>query len=280
MDFEEKQYLDLVKDVIQNGEKRSTRNGAFTRSLFGRTMTFDLKNNRFPLLTTKKVFFKGVVEELLWFLRGESDSKILEEKGVNIWKGHTSREHLDACGLFENEEGDAGPIYGTQWRNWDGIDQIANLITGLQKDPYGRRHILSAWNVRALTKMALPPCHILSQFYVSSEGGLSCQFYQRSADIGLGVPFNIASYALLTLIVASVSNLKSEKVICVFGDVHAYENHVYALEKQIRLKPYLFPTIELRKQLATVSDIGSLQKEDFFLQNYKYHPKVKMKMVV
>ncbi len=285
---EEEQYLELIKDVIKNGVKRATRNGSVTRSLFGKTMTFSLENGTLPLLTTKKVFFRGVVEELLWFLRGETDSKILEAKGVNIWKGHTSREHLDSCGLTAYNVGEAGPIYSSQWRSWgkstqaglDGEDQIQSLIEGLKKDPFGRRHIVSAWNVSQLADMALPPCHVLFQFYVDNQRGLHCQFYQRSADIGLGVPFNIASYALLTHIIAKVTNLEPKRLIQVIGDAHVYEDHVEALSKQAMLVPKPFPKFSLGVEIDSEADFDSLRFEHFKVENYGCHPTVKMKMIV
>lgn len=213
---QEQQYLDLIREIIETGNEKRDRTGVGTRSLFGRTMRFDISQT-FPLLTTKKVFWKGVVEELLWFLRGSTYGKELSNKGVHIWDGNGSREFLDKLGFKDRVEGDLGPVYGFQWRHfgakyttWDanysgqGVDQIQDVIRRLKNDPDSRRHIVNAWNVADLSKMALPPCHVLFQFYVN-DGKLSCMLYQRSCDVGLGIPFNIASYALLTVMIARVT---------------------------------------------------------------------------
>ena len=282
MNQEEQNYLDLVQDIIENGEKRTTRNDSITRSLFAKSLSFNLENDTLPLLTTKKVFFRGVVEELLWFLRGQTNSRILEEKGVNIWKGHSSKPHLDSCGLYDYEEGECGPIYGSQWRNWgsSGIDQIKEVVNGIKNDPYSRRHVISAWNVSDLKKMCLPPCHILAQFFVDNDKGLTCQFYQRSCDIGLGVPFNIASYATLTHLIAHLTGCNAKKLVQVMGDAHVYESHVDALREQAKLDPFTFPKLKMKRKMTSVKDLEALIFEDFLLEKYNSHQTIKMKMVV
>jgi dihydrofolate reductase/thymidylate synthase len=286
---EEKQYLDLVKEAIYKGSKRVDRTLVGTRSLFGRSMRFDLRNDQFPLLTTKRVFWRAVAEELFWFLSGSTDASVLQQKGIKIWNGNASREYLDSVGLTKNKENDLGPVYGFQWRHFGaeyvdchtdytgkGVDQIQRLIQTIKTNPNDRRMVLSAWNVVDLGKMALPPCHMMCQFYVE-EGELSCQMYQRSCDLGLGVPFNVASYALLTRLMAHVCGLKAKELICVMGDVHVYESHVGALEQQLQREPYGFPKLLIKTEER---DIDKLGWKDLELVGYYAHEKVDMIMAV
>lgn len=289
LNHEEEQYLLAIKDILQNGVVRGDRTGTGTISKFGLTMRFNLRNNVFPLLTTKKVFWRGVAEELLWFIKGSTNANELIEKNIHIWDGNASREYLDNIGLSTREVGDLGPVYGFQWRhfgaaytdmhsNYDGqgIDQLKECIEKIKKNPSDRRIILTAWNPADLSLMALPPCHMFCQFYVSGNE-LSCQMYQRSADMGLGVPFNIASYALLTRIVAHVCNLQPGDFIHVIGDAHCYLNHVDALQEQIQRIPKPFPTLQIH---TANTDIDGFQFSDFVLENYQPDGAIKMKMAV
>lgn len=294
MNHPEYQYLNLIKRIIQNGDIRKGRNGN-TLSLFGEQMRFNLRKNKIPILTTKKTAWKTCLKELLWFLNGETDNALLTKQNVHIWDGNGSRDFLDSRGLTNNKEGDLGPIYGFQWRNFngtyrtchdndkDGIDQIKYVIDALKNDgskpgenKYSRRLVVTAWNPTALDKMALPPCHILFQFYVNSKDELSCHLYQRSGDVGLGVPFNIASYSFLTYIIAKICDLKPGDFVYSLGDCHIYEEHVKALEEQIKREPYKFPTVDLSKK----DNIGDYRVTDFNISDYKYHPKVTMDMIV
>ena len=285
---EEYQYLDMISDVIENGVYRGDRTGTGTYSKFGRQMRFDLRHS-FPLLTTKRVFWRGVVEELLWFMRGSTNAKLLQEKNVRIWDGNGSREYLDSIGLTDREEGDLGPVYGFQWRHFgaeyedmhadysgQGIDQLAEVIDKIKNNPNDRRIILTAWNPSALKEMALPPCHMMCQFYVAN-GELSCQMYQRSCDLGLGVPFNIASYSLLTCIIAHVCGLKPGDFVHTLGDAHVYSNHVEPLKEQLLNKPRPFPTLRIN---TDNKDVDAFKFEDFELSGYEPHKKVVMKMAV
>ena len=285
---EEYQYLDMIEDVIENGVRRGDRTGTGTLSKFGRQMRFDLRKS-FPLLTTKRVFWRGVVEELLWFMRGSTNAKELQEKNVRIWDGNGSREYLDSIGLTDREEGDLGPVYGFQWRHFgaeysnmhadytgQGIDQLEQVIDKIKNNPNDRRIVLTAWNPAALKEMALPPCHMMCQFYVAN-GELSCQMYQRSCDLGLGVPFNIASYALLTCILAHVCGLRPGDFVHTLGDAHVYANHVDPLREQLLNKPRPFPTLEIKTENK---DINAFAFEDFELKGYEPHKKVAMKMAV
>ena len=262
------QYLDLLRLVRDHGVEKRDRTGTGTRSIFGHQMRFDLADG-FPLVTTKKVHLKSIIYELLWFLRGETNVHWLQEHGVTIWD-----EWADASG-------ELGPVYGHQWRSWpaqiDGtIDQIANLIRDIKTNPDSRRLIVTAWNPADIPRMALPPCHCLFQFYVA-DGRLSCQLYQRSADIFLGVPFNIASYALLTMMVAKVTGLQPGDFVHSFGDAHLYLNHLEQADAQLARKPYPLPTMKLNPD---VRDIFAFRYEDFTLENYQAHAGIKAPIAV
>jgi thymidylate synthase len=262
------QYLDLLQHILDNGVEKSDRTGTGTKSYFGYQMRFDLQKG-FPLVTTKKLHLKSILYELLWFLRGETNIKYLKEHGVSIWDE------------WANENGELGPVYGKQWRNWLGadgktIDQITDVINQVKKNPDSRRLIVSAWNVAELPKMALMPCHVLFQFYVA-DGKLSCQLYQRSADVFLGVPFNIASYALLTMMIAQVCDLELGDFIHTFGDVHIYNNHLEQVNLQLSRKPFPLPTMKLNPAIKNIFDF---QFEDFTLENYQFHPAIKAPVAV
>jgi thymidylate synthase len=261
-------YLDLLRDVRENGVKRGDRTGTGTLSVFGRQMRFDLAKG-FPLLTTKKLHLKSIVHELLWFLSGDTNIGYLNAHGVSIWDE------------WADEAGDLGPVYGAQWRSWparDGrtIDQIREVENALKSDPHSRRHIVTAWNPTDLPRMALAPCHCLFQFYVA-EGHLSCQLYQRSADVFLGVPFNIASYALLTMMMAQVTNLKPGEFIHTFGDVHLYLNHIEQAAEQLGRELRPLPQMTLNPAVRSIFDFTY---EDFTLSGYKPHPAIKAPVAV
>lgn len=263
----ERQYLDLLADILAHGVERPDRTGVGTKGVFGRQIRFDLAQG-FPLLTTKKLHFKSIVYELLWFLRGDTNVRWLQEHGVRIWD-----EWADA-------DGELGPVYGRQWRSWaapDGrsIDQIGRLIEGLKTNPSSRRHIVTAWNPADVDDMALPPCHCLFQFFVA-EGRLSCQLYQRSADVFLGVPFNIASYALLTQMVAEVVGLQPGEFVHTFGDAHLYLNHVEQAQLQLTREPMPFP----RLKLAPGRDLFAFEYEDVSLEGYHAWPHIKAEVAV
>jgi thymidylate synthase len=262
------QYLDLLRHVLEHGKFKGDRTGTGTFSVFGAQARFDLRNS-FPVLTTKKLHLRSIIYELLWFLRGETNVQYLRENKVTIWDE------------WADEKGDLGPVYGKQWRRWqtaDGrtIDQIGELIAQIKKNPASRRHIVSAWNPGEIGQMALPPCHCLFQFYVS-DGELSCQLYQRSADLFLGVPFNIASYALLTLMVAQVCDLKPGDFVHTFGDLHLYSNHVEQAKLQLSREPRLLPQMKLN---PTVRNIDGFKFEDFELVGYDPHPTIKAPIAV
>lgn len=289
--MEEYQYIKLIKKIIYSGSIKDDRTNIGTFSIFGNQMRFNLQNNNFPLLTTKRVFLRGIIEELLWFINGSTDSKLLSDKNVKIWDANGSREFLDNLGFTDREEGDLGPVYGFQWRNWGaeyidnksnysnkGIDQLSNLIEDIKKNPNSRRLILSAWNVADIPKMALPPCHIMCQFYVS-DGKLSAQLYQRSGDVGLGVPFNIASYALLLKMIAHVTNYEVGDFVYTLGDAHIYNNHIEALKKQINRIPREFPKLYL-KNSETIKNITDFTIDNFDVKDYKPHANIKMQMAV
>jgi thymidylate synthase len=263
-----RQYLDLMDRVLKTGVEKHDRTGTGTLSVFGHQMRFDLGEG-FPLVTTKKLFTKAIIYELLWFLRGDTNVRWLQEHGVSIWD-----EWADA-------NGELGPVYGHQWRSWPGgdsgaIDQIAEVVADIKRSPDSRRLIVTAWNPADVPRMALPPCHCLFQFYVA-RGHLSCQLYQRSADIFLGVPFNIASYALLTLMMAQVTGLKPGEFVHTFGDAHLYLNHLDQAHEQLSRTPYPLPTMRIN---PAVTDIFNFQYEDFKLENYQAHPHIKADVAV
>jgi thymidylate synthase len=266
-DHPERQYLALLADILENGVQRGDRTGTGTLGVFGRQMRFDLAKG-FPLLTTKKLHRKSIILELLWFLRGDTNVRWLQERGVSIWD-----EWADA-------EGELGPVYGKQWRSWtapDGrvIDQIDGVVKSLKTNPDSRRHIVSAWNPAEVEDMALPPCHCLFQFFVA-DGKLSCQLYQRSADVFLGVPFNIASYALLTLMMAKVCGLQPGEFVHTLGDAHLYLNHLEQARTQIAREPLPFPTL----RVADKDDLFAFEFEDFKLEGYQAHPSISAPIAV
>ena len=263
-----RQYLDLMKHVLENGAKKQDRTGTGTLSVFGHQMRFDLKEG-FPLLTTKKLHIKSIVYELLWFLRGDTNVKYLQEHGVNIWNEWAA------------ENGELGPVYGAQWRSWkaaDGrtIDQIAQLIDQIKANPDSRRLIVSAWNVGEIPRMALPPCHLLFQFYVA-DGKLSCQLYQRSADVFLGLPFNIASYSLLTIMIAQVCDLEPGEFIHTLGDTHLYSNHIEQAKLQLTREPLPLPQMRINR---AVRSIFEFDYDDFELTGYEAYPHIKAEVAV
>ena len=260
-------YEDLLRDVLENGTKKSDRTGTGTRSVFGRQIRYDLSDS-FPLITTKKVHTKSIIGELLWFLNGDSNVGYLQDNGIRIWNE------------WADDNGDLGPVYGVQWRSWptpDGghIDQITNVVEDLKNNPDSRRHIVSAWNVSEIENMALPPCHLLFQFYVA-DGKLSCQLYQRSADLFLGVPFNIASYALLTHMVAQQTGLEVGEFIWTGGDCHIYDNHVEQVTEQLSREPRPYPQLELNK----ANTLFDYDFNDFTINGYDPHPPIKGKVAV
>ncbi|MGY6211956.1 thymidylate synthase [Cytobacillus firmus] len=258
-----KQYLDLCRHVLENGTKKEDRTGTGTISTFGYQMRFDLQEG-FPLVTTKKLHLKSIIHELLWFLNGDTNVKYLQDNGVRIWNE------------WADEEGNLGPVYGHQWRSWTGadgntVDQITSLIEQIKTNPDSRRLIVNAWNVGEIEKMALPPCHCMFQFY-AADGKLSCQLYQRSADVFLGVPFNIASYALLTMMVAQVCDLEPGEFVHTFGDVHIYQNHLEQVNLQLSRDPRKLPKMKINPE---VKDIFSFKFGDFQLEDYNPHPHIK-----
>jgi thymidylate synthase len=263
-----KQYLELLDNILESGTKKTDRTGTGTISLFGYQMRFDLGQG-FPLLTTKKVHLKSIIHELLWFLKGETNIKYLTDNGVSIWNE------------WADENGDLGPVYGSQWRSWPAanghkVDQISQVVESLKSNPDSRRHLVCAWNVGEIENMALPPCHILFQFYVAN-GKLSCQLYQRSADVFLGVPFNIASYALLTMMMAQVTGLKPGDFVHTFGDVHIYSNHVEQVKLQLTREPRKLPTMVINPDVKSIFDF---KYDDFSLEGYDPHPHIKGKVAV
>ncbi len=262
------QYLDLLQHILDKGVAKTDRTGTGTISTFGYQMRFDLQQG-FPLVTTKKLHVKSIIHELLWFLKGETNIAYLKENGVSIWNE------------WADEHGDLGPVYGKQWRSWEGpqgqvIDQVSDVVKQIKTNPDSRRMIISAWNVADLPKMALMPCHALFQFYVA-DGKLSCQLYQRSADVFLGVPFNIASYALFTMMMAQACDLQPGEFIHTFGDVHIYNNHLEQVHLQLSRKPFPLPTMKLNPE---VKDIFGFKYEDFTLENYQFHPAIKAPVAV
>ncbi|EDO19548.1 hypothetical protein Kpol_1018p80 [Vanderwaltozyma polyspora DSM 70294] len=293
---EELQYLNLCQRIIDEGEDRPDRTGTGTYSIFAPPqLRFDLSGDKFPLLTTKKVFTKGIILELLWFIAGCTDGKKLSEQGVKIWEGNGSREYLDSLGLTDRREGDLGPVYGFQWRHFGaeyktceddytgkGVDQLQEIIYKIKNNPYDRRIIMSAWNPPDFPKMALPPCHVFCQFYVNfpkdgSKPKLSCLLYQRSCDMGLGVPFNIASYALLTKMIAHICDMEAGEFIHTMGDAHVYKDHIEALQEQMSRTPREFPKLKIKRD---IKDINDFKFEDFEIVDYHPHGKIQMKMSV
>ncbi|KAI4523994.1 thymidylate synthase [Schizophyllum commune Loenen D] len=298
---DEHQYLELIQRVMETGEVRADRTGTGTIALFAPpNLRFSLADSTLPLITTKRTFLRGIVEELLWFIHGCTDSTVLSRKKVTIWDGNGSKEFLEGRGLGHRREGDLGPVYGFQWRHFgaeykdadadytgQGVDQLRECIHKIKHNPTDRRIIMSAWNPKDIPLMALPPCHLLCQFYVhlppagAPEGQkpkLSCLMYQRSADLGLGVPFNIASYALLTHMIARVTGTDAHELIIQLGDAHVYRDHVEALKTQLQRDPRAFP--KLRWGREDIEDIEDFKYEDFVVEGYNPHPSIPMKMSV
>jgi len=286
---EEQQYLDLIRDILNKGSVVEGRNGK-TKSIFGAAMRFSLENDTIPILTTKKVAWKTCFKELMWFVNGYTDNTILQKQNVKIWNANASREFLDSRGLHHLNENDLGPVYGHQWRHFNaeyttsdqdysnkGVDQLEYIIKSL-KDPkqrFSRRLVMSAWNPCQLNEMALPPCHVLTQFNVSNNNELSCSLYQRSGDVGLGVPFNIASYSFLTHIIAKHCDLKPKDFVYFLGNSHIYDDHYLALEQQIKRIPNPFPKIQIKNKHENIEDYSL---DDIEIKNYNPHGKIKMNM--
>lgn len=288
----ENEYLKLIERVFQYGETQSGRNGNVI-SYFGYQMRFNLQNRTLPLLTTKKMAYKSCFKELFWFIRGETDNRILKEQGVSIWNANATREFLDSRGLYNLERDDLGPVYGHQWRHFNaeyessntdysgkGVDQLKRVIDILKgehpsENPSSRRIIVSAWNPQQLDEMALPPCHVMFQFYVNNANELSCSLYQRSGDVGLGVPFNIASYSLLTHIIAKHCGLKTGEFVHTIGDCHIYESHIPILQKQLTRIPYDFPKLQIHNTYDTIDEYDM---SDLELIDYKHHDRLVMEM--
>lgn len=283
----EQAYLDLVQRIIEDGVKKSDRTGTGTLSIFGAQLRFDLSGQVLPLFTTKRVFFRGIVEELLWIIRGDTNSNNLSKLGVKFWDANGSKEFIEKLGFTDRKQGDLGPVYGHQWRHFgadyktcdddytgQGVDQLANAIHLIKTNPDSRRIIINAWNPVDIPKMNLPPCHMQCQFYVAN-GKLSCQLYQRSCDMGLGVPFNVASYSLLTHMIAHVCGLKAGEFVHTMGDAHVYLNHVEPLKKQLKRKPRKPPTISFDN---AVTDIDSFSIDSMCVFSYNPHGKIHMDM--
>lgn len=286
---EEQQYLDLIRTIIDKGSNETGRNGN-VRVHIGASMRFSLKDNKIPFLTTKRLAWKTCLKELIWFLQGKTNNKILKEQNVHIWDDNGSRDFLDSRNLQHLEEDDLGPVYGHQWRHFNaaydtchsdysgkGVDQIAYIIEQL-KNPEtrtSRRLVMSAWNPCQLNEMALPPCHVLCQFNVVNGNQLSCCLYQRSGDVGLGVPFNIASYAMLTRIIASICDLEASEFIYFLSNAHIYDDHIDSLKEQIKRDPFPFPTLGIKGNITSLDDINI---DDFVLKDYQFHSKIEMKM--
>ena len=286
---EENQYLNLINDILDTNSEFNGRNGK-TLSVFGSAMHFNLENNIIPFLTTKKLAWKTCLKELLWFISGNTSNKVLNEQNVHIWDGNSSREFLDSRNLFDREENDLGPIYGFQWRHFNaeytnsetnynkkGIDQLNDIIMQL-KDPEkrnSRRLIMTAWNPCQLDEMALPPCHILCQFNVTDNNKLSCSLYQRSGDVGLGVPFNIASYAMLTHLIAYHTDMIAYEFVYYLGNAHIYDDHIDGLSKQLLREPKGFPRLYINKKYENIEDY---KIDDFKISDYEYHENIKLEM--
>ena len=289
--FQEYQYLSLLKNIIKKGVKEKGRNGV-TYTQIGGMMRFSLENNSIPLITTKKLAWRVCLKELLWVMNGDTDNKLLQNDNVKIWNGNATREFLDSRGLNYLAENDLGPVYGHQWRFWNakyhnsntnykekGIDQLQNIIDGINESKNSgessRRLIMSAWNPEQVDEMALPPCHVLSQFHITEGNKLSCTLYQRSADMGLGVPFNIASYSFLTHILAKHCNLEAKEFVHFIGNAHIYDDHIEGLEEQIIKEPYSPPLLSIKDKKNKIEDYTI---DDFDIINYKYHKPIKMTM--
>mgnify|MGYP001499905577 FL=1 len=291
---QEFQYLSLLKNIINHGVMEKGRNG-ITYTQIGGMMRFSLKNNQIPIMTTKKMAWRVCLKELLWFINGDTDNELLQQQNVKIWNDNATREFLDSRGLYHLRENDLGPVYGHQWRSWNahysreygcfedyrgkGIDQLQNIIDDLNESKItgetSRRMIMTAWNPEQINEMALPPCHVLSQFHITEGNQLSCTLYQRSADMGLGVPFNIASYSFLTHILAKHCDLEAKEFIHFIGNAHIYDDHVDSLEEQIENEPYDPPNLIISEKKEKIEDY---KFEDFFIENYNYHKPIKMKM--
>lgn len=286
---EENQYINLIDDILREGDMVSGRNGN-TMTVFGSSMHFTLSGNKLPLLTTKQVAWKTCFKELLWFISGSTDNKILKAQNVKIWNDNASREYLDSIGFTNREEDDLGPVYGHQWRHFNakyntcdddytnhGVDQLQYIIDCLcdPKQRYSRRLVMSAWNPCQLPEMALPPCHVLVQFNVLPENKLSCSLYQRSGDVGLGVPFNIASYSMLTHLIAHHCGLEASEFNYHLGNCHIYDDHIESMKSQLERKPYEFPTIKIKTKAKNIDDYTM---DDFELENYQCHSKITMEM--
>ena len=294
--FQEKQYLKLVKNIINNGIKDKGRNGTIYTQIGG-MMRFSLKDKRIPIMTTKKLAWKVCLKELLWFINGDTNNRLLKYQNVKIWNGNATREFLDSRGLHYLKEDDLGPVYGHQWRYWNakydkdfgcmksyegqGIDQLENIINDINESKItgesSRRLIMTAWNPEQIDEMALPPCHVLSQFHITEGNKLSCTLYQRSADMGLGVPFNIASYSFLTHLIAYHCGLEAKEFIHFLGNAHIYDDHIESLMEQIKKEPYEFPILNIKNKRKIINDYVL---NDFEVLNYNYHPSIKMKMRV
>lgn len=271
-------YLDLLQDILDNGFDKTDRTGVGSRSVFGRSLRWDLSKG-FPIITTRRVAFRIAFEETMFFLRGERDTKKLEDKKIFIWKGNTSREFLDGRGLDHLDEGDMGYGYSHQWRNfggidggWRGVDQIANLVDGLRNDPYSRRHIVTAWNPQQVDETPLPPCHILHQYQVTPDGKLNSSFIMRSNDIGYGLPYNIMGYAFLNIAFAKLVGLEPGELVYFGGDAHIYHNQFDMVKAQLQRTPYELPTLKINKSLNTLEDLLTLQYNEVELVGYKSHP--------
>lgn len=291
---QEFQYLSLLKNIINNGVREKGRNG-ITYTQIGGMMRFSLKNNQIPIITTKKMAWRVCLKELLWFMNGDTNNELLQEENVKIWNDNANREFLDSRGLYHLRENDLGPVYGHQWRFWNapysreygcfedyrgkGIDQLQNIIDDLNESKItgetSRRMIMTAWNPEQIDEMALPPCHVLSQFHITEGNQLSCTLYQRSADMGLGVPFNIASYSFLTHILAKHCDLEAKEFIHFIGNAHIYDDHIDSLEEQICNEPYDPPNLIINEKKEKIEDY---KFEDFIIENYNYHKPIKMKM--
>jgi thymidylate synthase len=296
----EQNYLNLVKECIEHGDYRVDRTKVGTYSLFGKQLEFDLSGGYIPLLTTKKISHTNILKELLWIIKGLTDSTLLNEIGVKVWNDNGSRSFLDSCGFFERKEGDLGPIYGFQWRHagaeyidsdtdytGQGYDQLSQIIQTLRDNQTCRRIIINSWNVPQLKEMALPPCHCFVQFYVRKGQYLDCQLYQRSADLGLGVPYNIASYSFLMLVLSKWTNTTPGKFIHTFGDVHVYSNHVEPLKLQLTRKPFKFPLCDFVGNFTlkdldskTLKECCDMWCDSFKIKDYTFHSTIKMEMAI